>query len=90
MTQPQIDNRSGLVKAKEYWPLIMALVIIVSTWAAIGLCLDALEIKADRNERQIELVEDTVSSTFADMRVMMMKIQTDVGYIRIELDKHID
>ena len=90
MTQPQIDNRSGLVKVKEYWPLIMALVIIVSTWAAIGLRLDALEIKADRNERQIELVEDTVSSTFADMRVMMMKIQTDVGYIRIELDKHID
>jgi len=81
---PNTDNyHSGLAKVKEYWPLIVALAIIVSTWATIGLRLDALEVQADKTEIRIQTVDDRTTT----IQVALRGIDSDLQWIKLALEE---
>jgi len=85
MTAPN-EQPIGFTWFQRFWPIFIVLVSLAVTWGALTTRMAALEQQVDQNETHLEAVD----STFTEIKIALMKIQTDLGYIRIELDKHVD
>ena len=80
------EPSNGYTWFQRFWPIFIVLVSLAATWGAFTTRMTALEQQVDKNEIHLEAVD----STFTDIKVSLMKIQTDLGYIRTELDKHVE
>ena len=84
MTATEPSN--GFTWFQKFWPIILVLVSLAVTWGALTTRMTELEQQVDKNETHL----DAVDSTFMEIKISLMKIQTDLGYIRTELDKHVE
>ncbi len=63
--------------------MVIALVTVISTYAVYGYRLSALEIKVDGQQESLQEMQ----SRSVDTQVALAKIQTDIEYIKIQLNK---
>lgn len=63
--------------------LIIAATTLVSTYAVYGYRLSALEARLDRQGTAIQ----TLQNTNTDTLVALARIQTDISYIKMQLNK---
>ena len=78
------NHRTPAADAILKWlPLLLALVTVVSMFAAVETRLDALECKVQ--EQSVRIEKQAESNT--EILVRLGRIETDLGYIRIELER---
>lgn len=63
--------------------LLIALTTFISTYAVYGYRLSALEARVDRQGTAISAIQNTT----VDTQISLAKIQTDIEYIKIQLNK---
>lgn len=73
----------------NYWlksngiSLVVAIVTIISTYAVYGYRISALEARVDRQGTAITDIRNSTTET----QISLAKIQTDIEYIKMTLDK---
>ena len=65
------------------WALLIACVTMVSTWTLYGARIAALEDEVSQNTAAISKINDTSVQTQVDIA----KIQTDIEYIKLQINK---
>lgn len=63
--------------------LLIALTTFASTYAVYGYRLGALEARVDRQGTAISAIQNTT----VDTQISLAKIQTDIEYIKVQLNK---
>ena len=84
MTQPSSEQTNGYTWFQRFWPIFVMLLGFAITWGAFQTRMETVERQVDRNETHLV----TVDTTFTEIKVTLMRIETDIGYIRKELDRH--
>lgn len=65
------------------WALIIAVTTIVSTFTLYGYRISALETRLDSTDGSVKSLQDTSVAT----QISLARIQTDIEYIRKQVDK---
>lgn len=69
--------------SKNAWALIIAGITMVSSYAIYGYRIDDLDKRVTANATAIS----TLSDNNLQVQVSLAKIQTDIEYIKVQLDK---
>lgn len=68
---------------ENFWPLLIAILTIGSTYTLYGYRISTLEKRADDADTKIAALQDSNNTIFIDIE----GIQKDVEYIRLQVDK---
>jgi hypothetical protein len=80
------SNRHGAITADailKWLPLLLTLVTVVAMFVAVQTRLEALECKVQ--EQAVRVEKQAESNT--EILVRLGRIETDLGYIRLELER---
>lgn len=69
------------------WALVIALMTLVSTYTLYGYRLDRLEAQTHDNTVAISTITTNVDKNNLQTQVALAKIQTDIEYIKTQLNK---
>ena len=87
MTENQKDYVSNYLK---YWPVVLFIGGIISTWAVFGVRLAGVEARQDRQADTIRMLQGQVTDLGNDISGIKAKIESindNVNYIRDRIDR---
>lgn len=65
------------------WGLVIAAATLISTYTLYGYRISALEKQVNENSAQIA----SINSNWVQVQISLTKLQTDIEYIKLQIDK---